>query len=156
MFNSHWSLKDNRFMYLTSLFLSKWKLNNKCPLPWYHHSLYTGQRRYILLLYYPEFLELGTGTCKASASSMLREGDWSHAQDSGVSGPMVHNKTIYIPDHAWFDTWSIFGSLATNFQTSEWIMYQIMHDQEYILFCCAPLGRKPRNLGHDSSRPPST
>ena len=81
-FNSHWSLKDNRFMYLTSLFLSKWHLNNKCPLPWYHHSLYTGQGRYILLLYYPEFLELGTWTCKASASSMLREGDWSHSQDT--------------------------------------------------------------------------
>ena len=41
-----------------------------------------GQRKYILLLYYPEFLELGTGTCKASASSMLREGDWSHVQDT--------------------------------------------------------------------------
>ena len=33
-----------------------------------------------MLLYYPEFLELGTGTCKASANSMLREGDWSHVQ----------------------------------------------------------------------------
>jgi hypothetical protein len=26
-------------------------------------------------------LELGTGTCKASASSMLREGDWNHIRD---------------------------------------------------------------------------
>ena len=45
-------------------------------------SLYTGPRKYILCLYYPEFLELGTGTCRASASSMLREGDWSHVQDT--------------------------------------------------------------------------
>ena len=34
-----------------------------------------------MLLYYLEFLELGTGTCKASASSMLRDGDWNHIQD---------------------------------------------------------------------------
>ena len=33
-----------------------------------------------MLLYYLEFLELGTGTCKASASSMLREGYWNHIQ----------------------------------------------------------------------------
>ena len=39
-----------------------------------------------MLLYYPEFLELGTGTCKASASSMLREGDWSHVQDTTSPG----------------------------------------------------------------------
>ena len=71
---------------LNSFILTKWKLVNKWPLPWYHHSLYTGQRRYILLLYYPEFLELGTGTCKASASSMLREGDWSHVQDMTTPG----------------------------------------------------------------------
>ena len=29
-----------------------------------------------------QFLELGTETCRASASSMLREGDWSHVQDT--------------------------------------------------------------------------
>ena len=34
-----------------------------------------------MLLYYVEFLELGTGTCEASASSMLREGDWDHIRD---------------------------------------------------------------------------
>ena len=32
-FNSHWSLKDNRFMYLTSLFFTKWKLHNKWLYP---------------------------------------------------------------------------------------------------------------------------
>ena len=70
-------------VYVLNFFiLTKWKLINKWPLPWYDHSLYTGQRRYILLLYYSEFLELGTGTCKTSASSMLREGDWSHIQDT--------------------------------------------------------------------------
>ena len=69
-------------VYVLNFFiLTKWKLINKWPLPWYDHSLYTGQRRYILLLYYCEFLEMGTGTCKASASSMLREGDWNHIQD---------------------------------------------------------------------------
>ena len=36
-------------------------------------------------MYYPELLELGTGTCKASASSMLREGDWSHVQDTTIT-----------------------------------------------------------------------
>ena len=34
-----------------------------------------------MLLYYLEFLELGTGICEASASSMLREGDWDHIRD---------------------------------------------------------------------------
>ena len=34
-----------------------------------------------MLLYYLEFLGLGTGTCEASASSMLREGDWDHIRD---------------------------------------------------------------------------
>ena len=34
-----------------------------------------------MLLYYLEFLELGTGTCEASASSMLREGDRDHICD---------------------------------------------------------------------------
>ena len=34
-----------------------------------------------MLLYYVEFLELGTGTFEASASSMLREGDWDHIRD---------------------------------------------------------------------------
>ena len=34
-----------------------------------------------MLLYYLEFLELGTGTCEASASSMLWEGDWDHIRD---------------------------------------------------------------------------
>ena len=34
-----------------------------------------------MLLYYLEFLELVTGTCEASASSMLREGDWDHIRD---------------------------------------------------------------------------
>ena len=73
----------SRTIYLCTwpLFLLQWKVKNKC-LPWYYHSLYTGQRKYILWLYYPEFLELGTGTCRASASSMLREGDWSHVQDT--------------------------------------------------------------------------
>ena len=33
-----------------------------------------------MLLYYV-FLELGSGTCEASASSMLREGDWDHIRD---------------------------------------------------------------------------
>ena len=32
-------------------------------------------------MYYLGFLELGTGTCEASASSMLREGDWDHIRD---------------------------------------------------------------------------
>ena len=44
-------------------------------------------------MYYPEFLELGTGTCRASASSMLREGDWSHVQDTTV---MNYNRTLPI------------------------------------------------------------
>ena len=34
-----------------------------------------------MLLYHVEFLELGTETCEASASSMLREGDWDHIRD---------------------------------------------------------------------------
>ena len=84
-FNSHWSLKDNSLMYLTSLFIRSGCWSTSGPYPdWYHHSLYTGQRRYKLLLYYPEFLELGTGTCKASDSSMLREGDCSHFQDTTI------------------------------------------------------------------------
>ena len=34
-----------------------------------------------MLLYYLEFLELGTGTCEARANSMLREGEWDHIRD---------------------------------------------------------------------------
>ena len=46
------------------------------------HSHSLGRElRYIMFLYYVEFLELGTGTCEASASSMLREGDWDHIRD---------------------------------------------------------------------------
>ena len=108
-FYSHWSLKDNRFMYLTSLFLTKWKLVNKWRLPWYHHSLYTGQRRYILLLNYPEILELGTGTCKASASSMLREGDWSHVQDTTSPGfrPNARRREQSRFSSCWYSTTGI-------------------------------------------------
>ena len=32
-------------------------------------------------MYYVEFLELGSGTYEASASSFLREGDWDHIRD---------------------------------------------------------------------------
>ena len=32
---------------LNFFILMKWKLINKWPLPWYDHTLYTGQRRYI-------------------------------------------------------------------------------------------------------------
>ena len=34
-----------------------------------------------MLLYYLEFLELGAVTCEASASSILREGDWDLIRD---------------------------------------------------------------------------
>ena len=65
---------------LNFFILTKWKLDQQCDV--YPDMItlytYTGQRRYIMLLYYLEFLELGTGTCEASASSMWREGDWDH------------------------------------------------------------------------------
>ena len=43
--------------------------------------MYILGREGTMLLYYVEFLKLGTGTCEASASSMLREGDWDHIRD---------------------------------------------------------------------------
>ena len=89
----------SRTIYLCTwpLFLLQWKVKNKC-LPWYYHSLYTGQRKYILWLYYPEFLELGTGTCRASASSMLREGDLSHVQDTTKNVMCMRKNYTYLHD----------------------------------------------------------
>ena len=43
-----------------------------------------------MLLYYLEFLELGTGTCEASVRSMLREGDWDHIRD------MIHTFIFFV------------------------------------------------------------
>ena len=43
-----------------------------------------------MFLYYVEFLELGRGICEASASSMLRKGDWDHIRD------MVQKLEIYL------------------------------------------------------------
>ena len=52
-----------------------------------------------MLLYYVEFLELGSGTCEASASSMLREGDWDHIRDMiYIDSPhctSVHSKYLF-------------------------------------------------------------
>ena len=52
-----------------------------------------------MLLYYLEFLELGTGTCEASASSILREGDWDHIRDMmhlfiRIEGAALSNKLM--------------------------------------------------------------
>ena len=45
-----------------------------------------------MLLYYLEFLELGTGTCEL----MLREGDWDHIRDMISPGfrPTVREGTV--------------------------------------------------------------
>ena len=44
------------------------------------HYLYSTEKVHNVL-YYRGFLELGTGTCKASASYMLRQGDRDHIRD---------------------------------------------------------------------------
>ena len=49
-FDSHWSLKDYRFMYLTFILIEV-EGAQQVVLPWYDHSLYTGQRKYILWLW---------------------------------------------------------------------------------------------------------
>ena len=49
-----------------------------------------------MLLYYLGLLELGTGTCEASASSMLRDGDWDHIRDMINGFVVISHSKVYI------------------------------------------------------------
>ena len=73
------SHKDNRFMYLTFYYAHSGKQITS-GLSHIITSLYMSREKYILYLYYAGSKNWEPGTCGASASSMLREGDWSHVE----------------------------------------------------------------------------
>jgi hypothetical protein len=78
-------------MYLTFYYCTQWKQITSelsCTIT----SFYMSREKYILYsyLYYAGFKNWELVTCGASASSMLREGDWSHVRYMTFPGFPAH------------------------------------------------------------------
>ena len=66
-------------MYFTFYYCTQWKQITS-ELTGTITSFYTSREKYILYLYYTGSKNWEPETCGASASSMLREGNWSHVE----------------------------------------------------------------------------